>query len=117
MSKSTLKCNPKISSQNNLYNKEITCIEINQITNNIPVTSLNLSNFNIPQHIDLPDPSFSQNNAINILFGEQTFFEILCSEQILLGNNQPILQKALLGCIVQELCLYLNQNKLRPYTV
>ena len=54
----------------------------------------------IPPNIHLSDPAFYSESGIDLLIGAELFFELMCVGQIKLANNEPILQKTVLGWVV-----------------
>ncbi|XP_075167714.1 uncharacterized protein LOC142239839 [Haematobia irritans] len=62
--------------------------------------NLSITDFNLPNNIELADPEFHRRRGIDMLLGAESFFSLLSVGQIRLGENLPTLQKTLLGWIV-----------------
>lgn len=90
----------KIKSRYNAFKATLTCLVLTKITDNIPNSTIIMSNLNIPQTIKLADNCFNQSGNIDMLIGAEIFYSLLCGGQIKLAKNQPILQKTLLGWII-----------------
>ncbi|XP_018576158.1 uncharacterized protein LOC108914762 [Anoplophora glabripennis] len=86
-----------IKSMHNAYQKEISLLIINHITDNIPFISFDDTNLNIPENITLADPTFNSSSQIDLLIGASMFWELLCVGQIRIGADKPILQKSKFG--------------------
>ncbi|XP_075162888.1 uncharacterized protein LOC142235521 [Haematobia irritans] len=71
-----------------------------KITGYHPDENLSITDFNLPNNIELADPEFHRRRGIDMLLGAESFFSLLSVGQIRLGENLPTLQKTLLGWIV-----------------
>ena len=59
----------------------------------MPNMRVRRNDFNIPDEIQLADPSFAETRPIDILIGGGVFWKLLCVGQIQLSKNQPINKK------------------------
>lgn len=84
----------------NKFEQKINFLVLENITSNIPIRSVDIQQLDIPQGLNLADPEFNISNKVDILLGADIFFKLICTGQIRLGPNQPILQKSLLGWII-----------------
>ncbi|XP_075170487.1 uncharacterized protein LOC142242854 [Haematobia irritans] len=71
-----------------------------KITGYHPNENLSITDFNLPNNIELADPEFHRRRGIDMLLGAESFFSLLSVGQIRFGENLPTLQKTLLGWIV-----------------
>ena len=60
----------------------------------------NVSDWKIPQNIQLADPEFDRSSRMDMLIGAELFFDLMCVGQIKRTDNKPVLQKSLLGWVV-----------------
>lgn len=65
-----------------------------------PNQRVDVSSWNIPNHIQLADPHFNKPEKVDILLGAEFFFSLTQSGTIKLSDDLPILQNTLLGWIV-----------------
>lgn len=89
-----------LHSQYNAFKCTINCLTIPDITNDLPQTTLRFGDFNIPEHIQLADPTFTQSSKINILVGAEVFWQLMCIGQFSLGRHKPIAQKTQFGWVI-----------------
>lgn len=89
----------RIKSRFNAYIADLDCLILNEITGNLPVSSLNVE-LEIPQGIKLADPDFNKSAPIDLLIGAEIFWELLCVGQLRPARNHPALQKTQLGWVV-----------------
>jgi transposase InsO family protein len=99
----------KLHSDHNNFNREITCLIVPQITDNIPTESFEPIS-EIPKNIKLADPLYYQSNFIDVLIGSEMFWSLICVGQIRLRKNGPILQKTQLGWIISGPLFNTNFN-------
>ncbi|XP_055633093.1 uncharacterized protein LOC129773505 [Toxorhynchites rutilus septentrionalis] len=70
-------------------------------TKDLPSVSVDVSTWDIPNGIQLADPSFYKPSNIDVIIGAELFFDIFNpSERILLGNSLPWLINSKVGWIV-----------------
>lgn len=81
------------------YKVNLTFNVVPKITSNLPRENLNLTKFKIPNNVTLADPSFALTDRIDLLLGQEIFFDIICIGQIK-TKGLPTLQKTRLGWIV-----------------
>lgn len=107
-----IKCKTQtnIKSTYNNFQANVQFLVLNKITSNIPVTSFDISQLKIPEHLRLADPEFYISGDIDILLGASLFFDILCSGQIKLGIGMPTLQKSMLGWLVAGPLTIISQD-------
>ncbi|XP_046811084.1 uncharacterized protein LOC124420834 [Lucilia cuprina] len=87
-----------VKSQNENFSTSFSAIVVPTITDYKP--NVNISNWNIPQNIQLADPLFYKHNRVDILIGAGLFFDLICVGQIHFNKILPILQKTLFGWVV-----------------
>ncbi|XP_037929718.1 uncharacterized protein LOC119664260, partial [Teleopsis dalmanni] len=73
-----------------------------KIVSNQPSQHLQISNWNLPNNIQLADPTFYKSDKIDMLLGAEFYHQLLSPGQIQLSRELPILQNTVLGWIVEE---------------
>ncbi|XP_063915471.1 uncharacterized protein LOC135131590 [Zophobas morio] len=76
------------------------CLMLDRITENLPVSSVNLANITVPKNIKLADPQFYSSAPIDLLIGAELLVPLMCIGQIHLAPGQPHFQKTHLGWIL-----------------
>ncbi|XP_037957896.1 uncharacterized protein LOC119687597 [Teleopsis dalmanni] len=71
-----------------------------KIVSNQPSQHLQISNWNLPNNIQLADPTFYKSDKIDMLLGAEFYHQLLSPGQIHLSRELPILQNTVLGWIV-----------------
>ncbi|CAG9136732.1 unnamed protein product [Plutella xylostella] len=71
-----------------------------QITGHIPNVPVDVTQLNLPEHIQLADPNFYQPCEVDLLLGAEVFYELMSPKQIKSRPGMPILQESKLGWIV-----------------
>lgn len=71
------------------------------ITNSLPISSINIHEWNIPVHIisQLADPSFHDVGSIDMLLEAEVFFDLLNGNTWNPGHDLPIFRGSKLGWI------------------
>lgn len=88
-----------IKSNYNAYcAKQISCLVVDKITENLPLVTLDSGAFNVPKNIQLADPTFYCSAPIDMLIGAELFFSLLCVGQFALENGL-VFQKTHFGFI------------------
>ena len=101
-----------IFSLNTNYKQFSQFLVLDKITDKIPSCSFDISKLQIPDYVTLADKNFNVNGDIDMLLGAHVFYDTLCTGQILLGKNLPILQNSKFGWIVAgNMNCESNQNK------
>ncbi|XP_071057038.1 uncharacterized protein [Onthophagus taurus] len=97
----TTRTQTDIYSLNKNFNKKLSFLIIDKITDKLPQQKIDKERLQIPEKLQLADPDFHKPNSVDILLGASVFFELLSIGQIKLnGNEGPILQKTKLGWII-----------------
>jgi len=89
----------EIKSRFSNWKTKIDCALLPKITGMIPATFVDSSDWGIPQRLLLADENFNRPNSIDILFGADVFFEVLCHKKTR-PRNYPVLQDIDLRWIV-----------------
>lgn len=71
-----------------------------RITGDVPVKTLDVSGWPIPDEIKLADPTFHQKGRIDMLIGAGIFWDLLKNDRIRLAPNLPVLTNTEFGWIV-----------------
>ncbi|XP_062540956.1 uncharacterized protein LOC134208994 [Armigeres subalbatus] len=74
------------------------------VTARLPVHNVDITGWNIPEHICLADPTFCNTNSVDLIIGAEHFFKILQYGRIELGCDRPLLQNTALGWVVTGAC-------------
>lgn len=69
------------------------------IVNRLPLRSFDISNWNIPEWIDLADPHFNLSEKIDILFGIIEWDKMMLSNTYKLGDDIPTLRQTIFGWV------------------
>lgn len=107
-SKLEFKCQLNIGSRINSFVSNINCFVIPEITGLIPAAEIDTRFLEIPQNLKLADPTFFKTQKIDILIGNDLFWELLLLGKFSLGKNKPFMQKTVFGWIIAG--CYLNQG-------
>lgn len=100
-----------IKSTTNNYCFTSSFLILDNITNNLPMTTINIRNLDIPENILLADPTFYAPGKIDLLIGASVFYDLLCVGQIKLANQKTIVQKTQLGWVISGPVPICNQNQ------
>ena len=95
-------CQVLIKSRHSQFSSIINCQVLPVVTMPLPALNLDTSSWSIPTSVQqsLADPQFHSTSNIDLLLGNEIFFEVLLSEKIALQGGSPWLCKTLLGWIV-----------------
>ncbi|XP_055622043.1 uncharacterized protein LOC129773533 [Toxorhynchites rutilus septentrionalis] len=83
-----------------------------RVTVNLPVQSININSWKIPNEVVLADTTFHESRAVDLIIGAEIYLDIILeSQQIKLTESGPTLQNTQLGWIVSgtipdEACCY-----------
>jgi Putative peptidase (DUF1758). len=94
------KCDISVQSLNSNFSAIISCFVLNSITENLPISKINIESWNIPKDINLADPQFNEPGEIHLLIGAELFWDILIPEQLNLRKGLPVLQNSQFGWLV-----------------
>ncbi|KAG7307103.1 hypothetical protein JYU34_007243 [Plutella xylostella] len=93
-------CELSIESLVNPFSTYLKCLVMPQITGHIPNVPVDVTQLNLPEHIQLADPNFYQPCEVDLLLGAEVFYELMSPKQIKSRPGMPILQESKLGWIV-----------------
>ncbi|XP_045511043.1 uncharacterized protein LOC123705961 [Colias croceus] len=93
-------CLTQIKSLNSNYSVTLSCLVLNELTGRLPKTPVDIQALKIPNSLTLADPEFYKPAPIEVLIGADIFWDILNSEQLSLGPNNPKLQNSKFGWII-----------------
>lgn len=84
------------------YKNVVPCIVLHRITSELPLKTVNIADWPIPESIHLADPQFHHPGRISMLLGNKLFFQLLEPGTIRLdaNDNLPVLQNTKLGWVV-----------------
>ncbi|KAJ8974304.1 hypothetical protein NQ317_009544, partial [Molorchus minor] len=89
-----------IQSRTTNFNDKLTCAILDRITVDLPHCSVNTRELKIPSNLRLADPEYHLTAPIDILIGDDLFYDIMLPNTVILGTNLPILQHTKLGYVV-----------------
>jgi hypothetical protein len=89
-----------ISSCAGNFDRELKFLVVDKITNELPVSPIDISTWNIPNNIELADPQFENPSKIDALLGIQVFYELLLKGKIELGEGLPKLLNSRIGWLI-----------------
>lgn len=90
----------RIFSKVSEYSADIGLLVIDKISNDIPLTKVQLVNIDLPQGFQLADTNFNCPGKIDLLLGAPVFWDILGTNKFKLRENGLIMQETKLGYIV-----------------
>lgn len=94
------RCVVQISSRQYNFTFKISCLVVLEITTHFPNSAIKSSTLDIPSHIPLADPDFEKSGKIDILIGNNIFWNLISLGQVKLNNEGLLLQKTRLGWIL-----------------
>lgn len=108
------RCNLQVQSRTGKFKVQVNALVLNQITSALPSQEVDVSSINIPNNIQLADPDYYRPAKIDLLLGSDVFWDVICSEQIKLGKNMPILQNSIFGWLIAGpvMCSASNNNRI-----
>ena len=107
-----------ISSLRDKYSHQIECLILNKITDPLPHTSFDISNWHFLNSYNLADPSFNCPGKIDILLGAKHCNEYSLNETYIPGQGLPSLRNTVFGWVVSGGIdsKYLNNKIKRVYS-
>lgn len=94
------KITAKVASKCTKYQTFSEFLIVPKITSNLPATDINISDWNLPNNIQLADPVFYKSGKIDMLLGAAIFFEVLQEGRINLAAGSPTLVNTQFGWII-----------------
>jgi len=79
------------------WHNTIQCAILSNITGTTSYTKLDTSSWNISKDIKLADEQFDQSGSIDLLLGDDLFYDMLRSGRRTRPDNYPVLQETVLG--------------------
>ncbi|KAI5639093.1 hypothetical protein NE865_08293 [Phthorimaea operculella] len=93
-------CVVTLKSMQNDYSCTTACLILDDLTGDLPKAPIDLSNFKIPESIQLSDPNFNDPAPVELLIGADLFWDIIGTEKRYLGPKNPRLHNTEFGWIV-----------------
>lgn len=94
------RCNVQIASKQGNYEFKISSLVVPEITTHSPSSVISTIASKIPSHLKLADPHFEKPGKVDILIGNNVFWNLICIRPINLNDDGLILQKTRLGWIL-----------------
>ncbi|XP_055615124.1 uncharacterized protein LOC129761430 [Toxorhynchites rutilus septentrionalis] len=79
------------------FSTELELLIAPKITTDMPARSFDVTNWNLPTHVELADPNFNKRGRIDMLLGAEIFWDLIKTERIILAENLPSLRNTELG--------------------
>ncbi|XP_037931405.1 uncharacterized protein LOC119666195 [Teleopsis dalmanni] len=92
--------NVELQATNGSFRTRLEAFVLPQIISAQPSRDLDISDWQIPQNVELADPSFNRSGRIDMLIGAEFYHTLLQPEQLIIGKNSPLLQNSVLGWLV-----------------
>lgn len=103
---------PTLRSRDGLYINKLEFLVTKKITGLTPSASMSIQTSDYPQNLTLADPSFNVPGRIDLLIGNEVFFELLLSNQKKLTLG-PMMQETVFGWIFTGKIR--NQSRIQTY--
>jgi len=71
-----------------------------KLTNDLPMTKVNLGSWKVPKNIELADPNFNVPCKVDLLLGTEWFIHLMVEGQIKSTLEVPVVQNTVLGWII-----------------
>lgn len=90
----------ELQSRINCFNANMKCLIVPEVTAKIPPSPVDVTNWEIPEGLQLADPQFNQPGRIDMIVGVAMFFRMLKSRQAQLSDDLPIFRETHLGWVI-----------------
>jgi hypothetical protein len=100
ISQSNFAVTTKIKGRTTSYEGDFEFLTLQKITTNLPMESINVNKIDLPDYIQLADPSYAQPGKIDMLIGAECFYNILKGGKFKPKDSNLIFQETELGWIV-----------------
>lgn len=104
------RCNIKVQSRSNAFSTSVNAFVIKNITSSLPSQEVDISKIKLPKNVTLADCNYHVPAKIDMLLGADVFWDVLCTEQIKLGSDLPILQNSMFGWLISGPVMCQNNN-------
>lgn len=82
------------------FSTELELLIAPKITGDMPVKSIDVTNWNLPTHVELADPTFNKRGTIDMLLGADIFWDLIKTNRITLAESLPSLRETELGWVI-----------------
>ena len=89
-----------VKSRSSEFTAQLEFLVIPTITSSLPETTIDVTDWKIPDGITLADPQFNIKGKIDMLIGAEIFLEVIRQEQLKISPSHPILQNTAFGWII-----------------
>ncbi|XP_058448937.1 uncharacterized protein LOC131428894 [Malaya genurostris] len=93
-----------IRSRYSSFEANIKCLVTENVTAELPTSTINIRQWELPPEIQLADPSFNHSGKVDLLLGNQLFLKLLLPGEVQLADNLPILRETQFGWVVGGGC-------------
>jgi len=100
VSRATYQVTASIRSRINNYSATMDMLVLPKIIGKLPTNNIDIEKWSIPKNIKLADSRFFRQEKIDLLIGADTYWEIMCSENVKLHTRGPYLQQTMFGWII-----------------
>ncbi|XP_058826484.1 uncharacterized protein LOC131686241 [Topomyia yanbarensis] len=90
-----------IKSRISSFSRKMSFLVLPRVTVNLPTVTVQISGWEIPDGIDLADPTFFQSKGVDLVLGIQAFFSFFKKgNELSLGDGLPLLTESVFGWVV-----------------
>lgn len=109
-------CKVSLCSLYSQFKAQVNCLVIEEISNVMPQKRINTCQLEIPETLQLADPTFYEPSQVDLLLGAGIFYDLLCAGFLRLGPQLPVLKETQLGWIVSGSCGAAFSRHCKPQT-
>ncbi|XP_065072518.1 uncharacterized protein LOC135696909 [Ochlerotatus camptorhynchus] len=89
-----------VSLVNSFSSSILDFLVVPKVTSNLPVTEVDYRSWLLPANVKLADPSFHTPGEIDLIIGNEIFFDLIQQGRLKLGKNEATLTETELGWVV-----------------
>ncbi|XP_055605661.1 uncharacterized protein LOC129753838 [Uranotaenia lowii] len=90
-----------IKSRTSDFTTTVPLLMLPKVTIDLPTVNINISQWSIPENLQLADPAFHRSQPIDLVLGAEIFFNLFTTPgHIYLGDTQPSLINSVFGWVV-----------------
>ncbi|XP_055522917.1 uncharacterized protein LOC129717097 [Wyeomyia smithii] len=89
-----------IRSRISSFSRELSFLVLPKVTVNLPTSNINTERWEIPNGVQLADPTFFESKAVDLVLGIEAFFDFFeTGRRISLGQHMPTLSESVFGWV------------------
>ncbi|XP_053681589.1 uncharacterized protein LOC128732366 [Sabethes cyaneus] len=90
-----------VRSRTSDFSRDLGFLVLPKVTVNLPTTTIDTSDWSIPNGIELADPAFFESKTVDIILGIESFFDFFTTgKRISIGKQMPTLNYSVFGWII-----------------